>query len=87
MTEKEKYLQMRKEAAGTGITLLILIVVWYLAGFGMAQLDWQIAGLPIWTITGTVGVWIFALVAVKVLTTLVFKDFSLESKEGTKYDR
>ena len=36
MSEKEKYLQIRREAMWTGITLLILIVFWVLAGFGLA---------------------------------------------------
>ena len=83
MTEKEKYLQIRKEAMWTGIVLAVLIGFWLLAGFGLSGLDIRVFGLPIWAIGGTVGVWIFAMVLVKLLTAFVFKDFPLEdSGEG-----
>lgn len=83
MTEKEKYLQIRKEAMWTGIVLAVLIGFWLLAGFGLSGLDIMVFGLPIWAIGGTVGVWIFAMVLVKLLTAFVFKDFPLEdSGEG-----
>lgn len=83
MTEKEKYLQIRREAMWTGIVLAVLIGFWLLAGFGLSGLDIRFFGLPIWAIGGTVGVWIFAMVLVKLLTVFVFKDFPLEdSGEG-----
>ena len=37
MTEKEKYRQVRREAVATGIALLVLIVFWLFAGFGLAD--------------------------------------------------
>ncbi|ORT99641.1 hypothetical protein D081_1791 [Anaerovibrio sp. JC8] len=79
MSEKEKYFQIRREAMWTGITLLVLIVFWLFAGFGLAGVDVKLFGLPLWAVTGTFGVWIFAMVLVKLLTSLVFKDIDLET--------
>lgn len=78
MTEKEKYLQIRREAMWTGITLVVLILFWLLAGFGMADSQLTVLGLPIWAVGGTFGVWIFAMILVKLLTTCIFKDFDLD---------
>lgn len=78
MTEKEKYLQIRREAMWTGIVLAVLILFWLVAGFGLSHVDVRLFGLPIWAVGGTVGVWIFAMVLVKLLTVFVFKDFDLE---------
>jgi len=78
MTEREKYLQIRREAMWTGITLLVLIVFWYCAGFGLADCQTRLFGLPIWAVGGSIGVWFFALLLVKLLTTFIFKDFDLE---------
>lgn len=79
MTEKEKYYQIRKEAMWTGITLVVLICFWIFAGFGLSSVDIRVFGLPLWAVTGTFGVWFFAMVLVKLLTTLVFKDIDLET--------
>jgi len=83
MSEKEKYLQIRREAMWTGITLLVLIIFWMLAGFGLADVDIKVFGLPLWAVAGTFGVWIFAMVLVKLLTTFVFKDIDLETYGDT----
>lgn len=83
MSEKEKYLQIRREAMWTGITLLVLIIFWMLAGFGLADVDIKVFGLPLWAVAGTFGVWIFAMVLVKLLTTFVFKDIDLETDGNT----
>ena len=85
MTEKEKYLQMRKETMWTGITLVVLILFWIAAGFGLAGTEVKLFGLPIWAVGGTIGVWLFAMVLVKVLTTIIFKDFPLD--EAGEEDR
>lgn len=81
MTEREKYLQIRREALWTGLALLILIVFWYLAGFGLANCPTRLFGLPLWAVGGSIGVWFFAMALVKLLTTFIFKDFDLETEE------
>ncbi|MBP3691477.1 MAG: YhdT family protein [Schwartzia sp.] len=77
MTEKEKYRQVCREAAATGIALLILIVFWLFAGFGLSGSTITIFRLPLWAAVSTVGVWLFAIVLVWILTKFVFKDMDL----------
>jgi len=84
MTEREKYLQIRREAMWTGITLLALIVFWYFAGFGLADSQLRLFGLPIWAVGGSIGVWFFAVLLVKLLTTFIFKDIDLEVTKEEK---
>ncbi len=80
MTEKEKYRQVCREAAATGIALLVLIVFWLFAGFGLSGSTVTIFHLPLWAAASTVGVWIFAIVLVGVLTKFVFVDMDLEEE-------
>ena len=83
MTEREKYLQVRKEALATGVALAVLIVFWLVAGFGTAGLDIKIFHLPLWAVLGTAGTWAMAIILVKILTLFVFKDMDLEAgKDG-----
>lgn len=77
MTEKEKYRQVCREAAATGIALLILIVSWLFAGFGLSGSTITIFRLPLWAAASTVGVWLFSIVLVWILTKFVFKDMDL----------
>ena len=80
MTEKEKYRQICREATATGIALLILIAFWRFAGFGLSGSTATIFHLPLWAAVSTVGVWIFAIVLVWVLTKFVFRDMDLEEE-------
>jgi len=61
--------------------LLVLIVFWCFAGFGLADSDVKVFGLPLWAVAGSIGVWAFAIIGVKVLTSTVFHDMDLESEE------
>ncbi len=78
MTEEEKYHQIRKEAAFTGIALLVLILFWLAAGFGMAQMEGEVLGLPVWVVASSIGVWFMAILLVKFLTRSIFRDMPLE---------
>ena len=80
MTSYEKLRQIKKEAAVTGIALAILIIFWCVAGFGVAGVDVTIFNLPLWSVTGTVGVWIFAMLLVWCLLKFFFKDMDLEEE-------
>ena len=81
MTREEKYRQIRREACYTGLTLVFLILFWMAAGFGAACLDVKVLHLPLWAITSTVGVWMAAILLVKLLTKYVLKDMSLQDEE------
>ena len=74
----EKYRQCRKEAGATGILLVLLILFWCVAGFGLSGTDADVFGLPLWAVLGTVGVWAFAILGVIVLVRGVFRDLPLD---------
>jgi len=81
MTEYEKLQQIKKEAIATGIALVTLIIFWCFAGFFAAQFDVTIFHLPLWVITSSIGVWLFAILLVAILLRFFFKDMDL-SEEG-----
>lgn len=81
MTEYEKLRQIKKEALATGVALLTLIIFWCIAGFGMSGIDITVFYLPLWAITGTVGVWLFAIVLSSLLVKFFFKDMDLTEVE------
>ena len=81
MSEFEKYQQICREARWTGAALLVLVVFWVVAGFGLAGLEGEIFGLPVWAVTSSIGVWFLAIVLVKLLTSFVFQDMELDETE------
>ena len=80
MTEKEKYRQVCREAAATGIALLLLIIFWLFAGFGLSGSTATVFRMPLWAAASTGGGWIFAIALVWALTKWVFKDMDLEEE-------
>ena len=81
MTERGKYRQIKREAIATGVVLLLWILFWLVAGFGLSGLDIKVFHLPLWAVMGTVGVWFMGILLVRVLTKTVFRDMPL-SEEG-----
>ena len=79
-TYAEKLLQANKEAKATVVALILTVLVWIVGGFGLAGVDVQIFGTPIWIIGGTLGVWVFAMLVTVVLSKFVFKDFDLDEE-------
>lgn len=77
MTPSEKYRQLCREAAATGLALLLLIVMWCVLGFGLADSEVMLFGLPLWALAGTVGIWALAIGLTFILVKFVFKDMSL----------
>ena len=83
MSDYEKYQQIKREAGWTGLALLVLIGFWIAAGFGLSGMEGELFGLPIWAVTSSLGVWLFAIVIVRLLTSFVFRDMELdEAAEG-----
>ncbi|MCL2011138.1 MAG: YhdT family protein [Synergistaceae bacterium] len=81
MSYREKFVQMNKEAKATWIVMAILIVFWWIAGFGTSRIDYTIFNMPGWFVLSCFGVWILSIILVTVLTTKFFKNFSLEDDE------
>ena len=79
MSNKQKYLQIRREAAFTGLALLALILFWLVAGFGTSGLDIKVMHLPLWAVLGSIGVWAMAIVLTFLLTHFIFKDMDFDA--------
>ncbi|MFR4805004.1 MAG: DUF997 family protein [Eggerthellaceae bacterium] len=65
---------------------MLCIVVWAVAGFGLAGLDVKVFGTPVhyWRHGGT---WVFAIAVAVFLAKRVFADFDLdEEEEGANRD-
>ena len=87
MSEYEKYQQIKREARWTGLALFVLTGFWIFAGFGLADLPGEVLGMPVWAVTSSVGVWFFAILLVKFLTSWVFRDMDLdEGKEAEQHE-
>lgn len=84
MSEYEKYQQIKREARWTGLALFVLVLFWLLAGFGLSGLPGEVLGMPLWAVTSSVGVWFFAILLVKLLTSLVFQDMELDEEKEAK---
>ena len=84
MTEAKKFSLVKREAVYTGIALVGLIIFWLIAGFGLANSDVKIFHLPLWAVAGSIGVWIFAILASYILSRKLFKDIDLGGEENDK---
>lgn len=84
MTYQEKFIQMNKEAKATWIVAAIIIVYWFLSGFGVYAVwgaEWTILGMPAWFVLSCFGSWILSMVLVALMVKKVFKDFDLEEED------
>ena len=84
LTEKENFSVVRREAIYTGVALALLIIFWLIAGFGLMSVDVKIFHLPLWAVAGSVGVWIFAILASYILSHKLFKDIYLGGDDDDK---
>lgn len=82
-TEKEKFIQMNKEAKATWIVGFIIMIFWFVTGFGIYAVapDWQICYMPAWMVISCIGSWILSIVGVVYLVKCVFKDFDLNEED------
>lgn len=81
MNIKEKFKQANREANATWLALIIVIVFWCLAGFGLSSVDIVILHTPLWVWMGCVGTWIFAVLVSIILANHIFKDMDLDDEE------
>lgn len=77
MNDAQKFSLVRREAIYTGLALAGLIIFWLIAGFGTASLDVKIFHLPLWSVLGSIGVWLVAILISFVLSKILFKDVDL----------
>ena len=81
MKRSEKFVQANREAKATWIALALVILFWYVAGFGLENSTVEFFHTPIWVIGGCIGTWLFAVLVCWVLVRFIFKDFDLEDGE------
>ncbi len=81
MNRKEKFKQANREANATWLALLIVIVFWCVAGFGLADVKVEFFQTPLWVWAGCIGTWLFVIVVSVVLANCIFKDMDLDDKE------
>lgn len=81
MNRKEKFKQANREANATWLALLIVIVFWCAAGFGLADVKVEFFQTPLWVWAGCIGTWLFAIAVSVILANHIFKDMDLDDKE------
>lgn len=81
MNYKEKLQQANKEAKGAVVALFLTILVWIIAGFGIAPLNIVVFNTPLWIITGCFGTWIFAIAVAVFMSKFIFIDIDLDDEE------
>ena len=77
-TYAEAMKQTSREAKATVIALAAIVVVWLVAGFGLAGTDIWVFHTPLWVVCGCILPWVAAVIAALVLGYKVFADFDLD---------
>lgn len=87
LTREEKDLQIRKEAKAT-LILFAVCCIWNIGlAYGLSGTGIRVAGLPLWWLLSTPGMFIIAVAGVVYLLKKVFTDFDLEDdSEGGAAD-
>ena len=84
MKRSEKFRQANREAKATVIATAVVIAFWWIAGFGLEDVNVSFMHTPLWVWGGCLGTWIFAILVTLFLTKKVFVDFDLDDEEETK---
>lgn len=86
MLYRERMRQANKEAKVTVIGVAIVILCWFIFGFGLYNVDIVIFSTPLWIIMGCVGTWVVAMVVSIFLATKVIEDCPLDEDDfGREY--
>ena len=79
--EKKAADAITREARRTAAAGILFAVLWTALGFGLAEVDVQVAGFPLWAITSSVGVLaVGAVLAVYLARTA--EDMPLDERTG-----
>ena len=86
LTEKQRNIQIKKEATASVILYLCFFLWWYFMGYGLAgrtdPADYiYIMGLPLWFFMSCIVGFVLLCVATILLVTFYFKHFSLDETE------
>ena len=81
---------MNKEAKATWIVAAVIIIFWWVGGFGVYNLfgeDFFIFSMPAWFVISCFGSWILSVVLVIFLIKNVYTDFDLEDNSEENTDK
>jgi uncharacterized membrane protein YhdT len=81
MTYGEKFVQMNREAAATGIAVALIAAFWWVSGFALEKIDFTILYMPGWFVVGCAGSLILSVCAAVFLVKKVYKNFSFTDDE------
>lgn len=81
LTEKQRNLQIKKEALISVALYVAFFLWWYFTGYGLAGTSKEyiyIMGLPLWFFLSCVVGYVLFCIAAIVVVKVFFKDFSLD---------
>jgi uncharacterized membrane protein YhdT len=78
LTREQKDVQVRKEAKAT-LILFAVCCIWNIGfAYGLSGTGIRVAGLPLWWLISTPGMFVLAVIGVVYLLKKVFVNFDLE---------
>ena len=78
LTREQKDVQVRKEAKAT-LILFAVCCIWNIGfAYGLSGTGIRVAGLPLWWLISTPGMFVLAVIGVVYLLKRVFVNFDLE---------
>lgn len=87
ITREEKERQIRKEAKATFI-LFAICFVWHVGfAYGLTGTGIRVAGIPLWWIMSTPGVFVVAVIGVVYLLKKVLVNMDFDEEGGAENDR
>ena len=81
MDYKKKHAVMRREARATLIAAALVMVFWWVTGFGLQHTGFTIFYMPGWFVVSCFGSWLLSILLVIYLINRVFTDFSLDDED------
>ena len=79
--EKKAADAITREARRTAAAGILFAVLWTALGFGLAEVDVQVAGFPLWAVTSTIGVLLVGT-ALAVYLARTAEDMPLDERTG-----
>jgi uncharacterized membrane protein YhdT len=81
MTYSEKFAQMNREAAATGIAAALIAAFWWVSGFALERINFTVFYMPGWFVVSCAGSLILSIFAAVFLVKKVYKNFSFTDDE------
>ena len=84
--EKKVADAITREARRTAAAGILFAVLWTALGFGLAEVDVQVAGFPLWAVTSSIGVLLVGTV-LAVYLACTAEDVPLDDRHGEEAAR